>query len=229
MKKSAADFLNNMHPLQRVMASLLLAAIVFFAIWRTAMNPWVKYMLVWNAFALSYIATSWTVFLKRTIPEIRRYARIDDGSRTFVTLLVLITSFSSMFAVLLVILTKNDADRNSYLPVAISGMMTSWIMVHTIYTAHYAHLFYDDADNDKNVHAGGLQFPKDASPDYLDFAYFAFVIGMTFQVSDVQITSRKLRRVALLHGLLSFLLNTFVVALTINLVSGLVQQGKGAP
>lgn len=229
MKRSAADLLNNMHPLQRVLVSLFLAAVTFFAILQADMNPWVKYMLVWNAFALSYIATSWTVFLKRTIPEIRRYARIDDGSRTFVTLLVLFTSCSSMFAVLLVVLTKDEVARSLYLPVAISGMMTSWVMVHTIYTAHYAHLFYDDAEDNKNMHAGGLQFPEDSSPDYLDFAYFAFVIGMTFQVSDVQITSRKLRRVALLHGLLSFLLNTFVVALTINLVSGLVQQGKGAP
>lgn len=222
MKRNAADLLNKMHPLQRVLISLALAAITFFTILRTPMNPWVKYMLVWNTFAFSYIATSWVIFLKRTTAEIRHFARIDDGSRTFVTLLVLITSFSSMFAVLLVMLTKNDADKALYLPVAITGMMASWSMVHTIYTTHYAHLFYDDSEDDTNRHAGGLEFPGEKKPNYIDFAYFAFVIGMTFQVSDVEISSHKIRRVALLHGILSFLLNTFVVALTINLVSGLL-------
>jgi uncharacterized membrane protein len=224
MKKTAADLINNMHPLQRITVSLALAAITFFAILRIPMNPWVKYMLVWNTFAFSYIATSWVIFLKRTTAEIRKFARIDDGSRTFVTLLVLVTSFSSMFAVLLVMLTQSDADKALYIPVAITGMMASWSMVHTIYTAHYAHLFYDDAENDKNMHAGGLEFPKEKQPNYVDFAYFAFVIGMTFQVSDVQVSSHNIRRVALLHGILSFLLNTFVVALTINLVSGLMKS-----
>lgn len=222
MKRTAADLLNNMHPLQRVLVSLVLAAITFFAILKTPLNPWVKYMLVWNIFSLSYIATSWIIFAKRTIPEIRKYARVDDGSRTFVTLLVLITSFSSMFAVLLVMLSKSDSDKFLYLPVAITGMLASWAMVHTIYAFHYAHLFYDDATNDKTVHAGGLNFPKEKQPDYIDFAYFALVVGMTFQVSDVQVESRKIRRVVLLHGILSFLLNTFVVALTINLVGGLM-------
>lgn len=224
MKRTAADLLNKMHPLQRVLVSLAFAAIAFFALLRTPMSPWVKYMLVWNTFAFSYIAASWVIFIKRSTAEIRKYARIDDGSRTFVTLLILVTSFSSMFAVLLVMLTKTNEDKALYLPVAITGMMACWSMVHTIYTAHYAHLFYDDAENDATVHAGGLEFPKEKQPNYIDFAYFAFVIGMTFQVSDVQITSHKIRRVALLHGLLSFLLNTFVVALTINLVSGLLKS-----
>ncbi len=93
-------------------------------------------------------------------------------------------------------------------------------MVHTMFTFHYAHIYYDDDENNAAHHAGGLEFPKE-KPDYLDFAYFSFVIGMTFQVSDVEISARLIRRVALLHGLLAFLLNTFVVALTINLIAGL--------
>ena len=102
-------------------------------------------------------------------------------------------------------------------------MMLSWIMVHTLFGFHYAHLYYGDDTNDPSSHAEGLEFPKEKKPDYLDFAYFAFVIGMTFQVSDVDITGRSIRRVALLHGLLSFGLNTFVVALTINLIAGLLK------
>ena len=93
-------------------------------------------------------------------------------------------------------------------------------MLHTIFTLHYAHLYYSKTTNEDAATAG-LDFPKEKKPDYIDFAYFSFVIGMTFQVSDVQINSRIIRRTALAHGLLAFALNTFVVALTINLIAGL--------
>jgi uncharacterized membrane protein len=100
-------------------------------------------------------------------------------------------------------------------------MLLSWIMVHTVFTFHYAHMYYDVPDEGSSKISGGLDFPGEKEPDYIDFAYFSFVIGCTFQVSDVEISSRKIRRMALLHGLLSFGLNTFVVALTINLIAGL--------
>jgi uncharacterized membrane protein len=100
-------------------------------------------------------------------------------------------------------------------------MMISWMMVHTTYAFHYAHLFYDPVEGTQA--AEGLNFPNENEPDYLDFAYFSFVIGMTFQVSDIQVTSTKIRRQSLLHGLISFGLNTFVVALTFNLIAGLIK------
>ena len=85
----------------------------------------------------------------------------------------------------------------------------------------YAHTFYGDPDGPAGPqqHAGGLDFPGGRLPDYMDFAYFSFVIGMTFQVSDVQITSREFRKLVLLHGMLSFGFNTVILALTINTVS----------
>lgn len=76
----------------------------------------------------------------------------------------------------------------------------------------------------KKQKPGGLEFPNEKKPDYLDFTYFAFVIGMTFQVSDVDITSKRIRRLAWMHGVLSFAFNTIIVALTINIISGLVQK-----
>ena len=127
-----------------------------------------------------------------------------------------------MFTVLLLMISKNGSSRHEVITViiSISGMMVSWLMVHTIFTFHYAHLYYFKKKDDTKT-GEALEFPKEKKPDYLDFAYFAFVIGMTFQVSDVAINSRKVRRTALAHGLLSFALNTFVVALTINLIAGL--------
>ena len=153
---------------------------------------------------------------------IRKQARKQDGSVIFVFALILVSSFASLLIVMLLIVSKNLKDISVwlYLPVAIAGMILSWILVHTIFTFHYAHIYYDN-DRDPNQDDGGLDFPEEKQPDYLDFAYFAFVIGMTFQVSDVCITSHKLRKLALFHGLLSFGLSSFVIALTINISAGL--------
>jgi uncharacterized membrane protein len=89
-----------------------------------------------------------------------------------------------------------------------------------MFTLRYAHYYYGEGDGAKAV--GGLEFPNDDAPDYLDFAYFSFVIGMTAQVSDVAISSKSLRTLALVHGILSFCFNTVILALTINTVSGLL-------
>ena len=136
---------------------------------------------------------------------------------------IMIFSISASFtAVLLLILAKQDSKsfETLRLIIAISGMILSWFLIHTIFTLRYAHLFYGDDLKNPKVHAGGLEFPDDKKPDYFDFAYFAFVLGMTFQVSDVQITSKRLRRLAMWHGLLSFGFNTIMIALTINLIAG---------
>jgi uncharacterized membrane protein len=89
------------------------------------------------------------------------------------------------------------------------------------FALRYAHEYYARDEGGPDVDRG-LDFPNENEPDYLDFLYFALVLGMTFQVSDVQITSRKLRRIATLHGLLSFLFNTVIVALTVNIAAGLM-------
>lgn len=223
-KKKRSNIFLRMRPLMRLMISLLLAVIVFLLIMSLDLAVLVKIMIAWAAFALSYIITSWIVFFARTTTEIREHSRQEDGSRVYVFLLIILTSFASLFTVLLLMLSKGakDTPHIIYIPVAISGMLFSWAMVHTIFGFHYAHMYYGNDTSDPTKHAEGLEFPKEKKPDYVDFAYFSFVIGMTFQVSDVDITSRSIRRLVLLHGLLSFALNTFVVALTINLIAGLM-------
>ena len=123
---------------------------------------------------------------------------------------------------MLLLITKEKFKNaeSFHLVIAIAGMVLSWFFIHTIFTLRYAHIFYGDDDEKPGTHAGGLEFPDDKKPDYLDFAYFAFVLGMTFQVSDVQITSKRLRRMAIVHGLLSFGYNTIMIALTIILIAG---------
>jgi uncharacterized membrane protein len=146
---------------------------------------------------------------------------VQDPSRSIIFIIIIVSTLASFFAVLLLILSKGENDNTSSLriAVAVTGMFLSWFLIHTIFTLRYAHIFYGDHETRPNTHAGGLEFPGDSKPEYLDFAYYSFVLGMTFQVSDVQITSKRLRSLAMLHGLLSFVFNTIMIALTINLIA----------
>ena len=221
-KQKAGNIFLRMHPLQRILLSLGVALIVFLATRNEHLNAVLTSTLLWDAFSFSFISCSWIVFFTRPVADIVKQSNKEDGSKIFVMVSILITSFASMFAVLLLVLSKNQSPDRVGLAVilAVAGMMLSWVMVHTIFTFHYAHLYYFDALDD-TPDGEALDFPATTKPDYLDFAYFSFVIGMTFQVSDVSINSRLLRRTTLAHALLSFALNTFVVALTINLIAGL--------
>jgi uncharacterized membrane protein len=221
-KHDSGDIFLRMHPLQRIAISTFFTIIIYFII-PGSMPKLIKNILLWDVFSLSFLILSWVVLIKRPVPEIRKMAKKDDGSAIFVFILILLSSFAGMITVLMVVLTQNSVPLKDalYLPVAIAGILFSWIMVHSIYTFHYAHMYYNDNDKTPGEDAHGLEFPgNDLKPNYIDFAYFAFVIGCTFQVSDVEISSPKIRRVVLLHGLLSFALNTFVIALSVNLIAG---------
>ena len=220
-KKTGNIFL-RMHPLQRLLVSLGMSLLVFLIIHNKSIPPLLTLVILWDAFAFTFIVTSWIVFFTRPVPEIIKQANQDDGSKLFVMIRILVSSFASMFTVLLLMISKDQPPGLEIITViaALTGMIVSWIMVHTIFAFHYAHMYYfKDEDDTKGSTA--LTFPDEKRPDYLDFAYFSFVIGMTFQVSDIEVSSRKIRRTVLTHGLLSFALNTFVVALTINLIAGL--------
>ena len=215
----------RMLPLQRFIISVSIAVMVYLLLLLTDLDTVIKIMIAWSGFALSYIITSCIAFFTQSSQDIRKHSRQEDGSRLFVFSLIVITSFASLVTVLLLMLSQGSKEtpQTIFIPVAVSGMMLSWLMVHVIFTFHYAHLYYGDDSADSTRHAEGLVFPGEKKPDYVDFAYFSFVIGTTFQVSDVDVTSRSIRRLVMLHGLLSFGLNTFVVALTINLIAGLMK------
>jgi len=214
-----------MHPVQRMGIALVIAFLSYFIIPKAGMSTLLLAMTLWVIFAFCFICIDWVVLITRPIPEIREKAVSDDGSVVYVSIMVIIACFASMITVLLLMISKEHHDHWLFVPVSIGAMLLSWVMVHTIFTFHYAHRYYDNGDgkkHDDTKPAEGLQFPGDENPDYIDFAYFSFVIGCTFQVSDVVITSRKIRRIVLLHGLLAFALNTFVVALTINFIGSLM-------
>lgn len=215
----AKTFFTKLHPLQRMLISLFFSCLVLVFLPRHGLSNLMLFMLSWIAFAFPYTLMNLLIVFKRTVAQIKKTAMADDGSSAFVLLMILLASFASVFTVLLLIISKEEQpyDKVLFSITALSGMLISWIMIHTVFTFHYAHMYY----NDGKKASRGLAFPGDEDPDYLDFAYFSFVIGCTFQVSDVEITSKPMRHLALLHGLLSFGLNTFVVALIVNLVAGI--------
>jgi len=212
----------RLRPIHRLLIAAIAAFITYFLLRKRIPDPLVMVMVLWDVFCVAILINAWIVFFTCSPARIRKIASKEDGSRALVFIIVLFSSMASMVIVLSLILSKISApERSLYLGVAIGGMLLSWIMVHTTFCFHYAYMYYGDDDVQPGTHAAGLEFPEEKAPDYLDFAYFSFVIGMTFQVSDVVITSRDIRRQVLVHGLLAFALNTFVVALTVNLIAGL--------
>ena len=202
-------------PMQRVLVSFFVSLIFLLCIYRLELEPLLIISILWVAFA------SAIVFFKMPVSEISKIANEEDGSRFFVLIIILVSSFASMFTVLLLIISDTMQDHKLLSVImSVLGIIVSWALVHTIFTFHYANMYYSNQHVDKSDNTP-LNFPGRMKPNYLDFAYFAFVIGMTFQVSDVEINSPKIRRTALAHGLLSFAFNTFVVALTINLIAGI--------
>lgn len=219
---AATNIFLRMHPLHRIVIGVALAAVTFFFI-PDGTSSLIEIMALWIVFALTYLTLSGIVLFNQPVPAIKKYAKKDDGSKAFVFAMVLLSSLASIFLVLLLMISKSftSSEHGMFVFVSIAGILISWFMVHTLYTFHYAHMYYDDAEEDKTKDAKGLDFPQDDDPDYIDFAYFSFVIGCTFQVSDIEIKSRQIRHAVLAHQLISFFLNTFVVALTINLIAGL--------
>jgi uncharacterized membrane protein len=208
-----------MHPSQRMLLSVAFSVIAYFLI-PSGTQLLLQVMMIWIVFSFVFTLSDWIVLFNRPIDKIKKVAQQEDGSRVFVYTMIVLSSFAGLFAVLLLLISGEMSTEQRYalVPLAVLSMLLSWIMVHTVFAFHYAHLYYGDEDQQAG---GGLNFPGDEAPDYIDFAYFSLVIGCTFQVSDVEISSRSIRRRVLLHTLISFALNTFVVALTINLIAGL--------
>ena len=113
------------------------------------------------------------------------------------------------------------ALQGLHVALVVATLFLSWLMTHVLFALRYAHEYYSVAADSDELERG-LKFPGDAAPDYWDFVYFAMVLGMTFQVSDVEICSRKLRRLATVHGLLGFLFNTVILALSVNIAASLL-------
>lgn len=218
---TAHNAFERLHAIHKTIICLVLATVVYLVADIENISKLTRVMIGWDTFSLCLIILTWITFKITTPTEIRKLAGVEDSSRVVIFIMVLISTFASFLAVLLLLISKDKSTEALDITIAIGAMVFSWFLVHTIFAMRYAHIYYGDHKTKSDTHAGGLDFPEENKPDYLDFAYFSFVVGMTFQVSDVDITSKRLRKLALLHSIVSFGFNTFIVALTINVIAGL--------
>jgi uncharacterized membrane protein len=175
----------------------------------------------WDAGATVLLVLTWWIIVGSGPHRTRRRAAAQDPGRTAIWGIVIISSFFSLFAAAGMLRSARHLAPSQAVLLAglcLGAVVSAWLLTHTAYALRYAHLYYRiDAEGE-----GGLSFPGDSPPDDWDFAYFAFTLGMCFQVSDVTISSRTIRRYALVHAVLSFAYNTAIVALALNLVFGLL-------
>ena len=220
-------FIQNLDAHQRVAIALAVGVLVFVATLGLHRLP-LQLILSWNAFSTTAILLAWIRIIFADAKSAVLTAKLQDTGRAIIFSLVLIGACASLFAVAFLLGTAkgtSGARLGEHVGLAAFTVVHSWFLIHTVFTMHYAHAYYRTEDPDgRGKHGAGLNFPgeEDHEPDFVDFAYFAFVIGMTFQVSDVAITSKRIRRLSLVHALLSFLFNTVILALAINLASSLV-------
>jgi len=180
----------------------------------------------WNAGGWLYLLLIGIKMARAEVEGIKREAGIERESRIAVLFIV---SFGSVFALLalfaqlMALKSEHGFDRDISIAVSVLTILLSWLLIHTVFALFYAHEFHSEGKGGARGSGGGLDFPDDATPDYLDFLYFSFVVGTTAQTSDVAVCSRAMRRVVMIHGILSFFFNTAVIALAVNLAAQLVQ------
>lgn len=222
-KRTQISAIYRMHPVLKPLIAISVAVVVYFIFPLNYSRDFSRIMLAWDVFSLCLLSIYWFIFYTSPPTHIRKMAAEEDTSRVIIFILTLICATASMLAVIILLTSRHEstAEKALHFFVAIIGMTLSWSLVHTIFAVRYAHLYYADHETKPGIHAAGLEFPDEDKPDFVDFAYFSFVLGMTFQVSDVSITSRKIRRMVLWHGLISFGYNAVIIALTINVIASL--------
>jgi uncharacterized membrane protein len=173
----------------------------------------------WNIGIGLYLVLAFHMMAGSDVVSIRRRAAAEDEGKFAMLVLTVASALASLAAIIAELSSTLNAGARqpTQLVLAITTIVLSWAFVHTMFALHYAHEFYDDEGG------GGLTFPgPDEDPDYWDFMYFSFVIGMTSQVSDVGVTCKPIRRTVAAHGVVSFVFNVALLALTVNIAASAI-------
>jgi uncharacterized membrane protein len=208
-----------MNSLQRILVVMAVGAVVglvaaFLAPWQLAV------LLAWDVAAATYIAWVWGSVVWFSPEETRDFATREDNSRVTTSVLLLSASVVSLVGVGFEISkarSAHDAGRFFLTTIAVVTVALSWTLVHTVFALRYAHEYYTPPE-------GGIDFKSDEEPDYRDFAYIAFTVGMTFQVSDTDVQARRTRRTVTRHALLAYLFGAVILAVVINVVASLLNS-----
>ena len=219
---------NNKHvfettALQRLglglLAGLVTAALPLPLVWQ------LRGLLGWSVGVAVYLALAWWLCECFDAKRTRDRAQAQDETSVVLFMLMLLASMACVAAIVIMMQQGSNLsgmERSLHVVLSVVALITSWLFIQTIFAFHYAHRFYQEARRSEPAGAG-LQFPGGQDPDYFDFLYYAYVVGMTSQVSDVQVNSREMRRLTLVHSVLSFGFNMLVLALSINVVAGMLK------
>ncbi|WJJ93496.1 DUF1345 domain-containing protein [Neopusillimonas aromaticivorans] len=179
------------------------------------LRPELSLLLAFDSAVVTFLTTTVIMFARSDAQTIRQRVRKEDED--YWGFLLSSAAIAAVVLVALAVELNTIKSANSlHIALAVCSLILAWLFMNTIFALHYAHDYYVNS----NREPVGLNFPGTSDPDYWDFLYFAFVIGMTFQVSDVQIDSRAIRRVALAHAMIAFFFNVVVIALSVNIVAG---------
>jgi uncharacterized membrane protein len=200
----------------RTFLAVLIGIVAFFLL-PGSLRLVTRLLLGWDIVITAYLVLVYTMMFRCGLAYIRRNAILQDEGRFVILLVTALGAFASIAAILFELGASHRSV--SQLTLATVTIALSWAAVHTIFALHYAHDYY------RRAKPGGLQFPSGDEhdhADYWDFVYFSFVIGMTAQVSDVGITDKIIRRTATVHGIISFVFNTALVALMVNIAASAI-------
>lgn len=206
----------------RLFASAALGVVTILILLAIKTDVVTSMLIGWDVGILIYLVAAAIMMAHcSTVEVMKQNAAIQDEGAFGILVLSVAAAVASLGAIFaeLAVLKHDDPHYGLYIALAIVTVILSWAFTQTIFALHYAHDFYGEA-----ARANGLKFPDDDQPDYWDFVYFSFVVGMTFQVSDVAVTQKSARRMVVAHGALSFFFSTAIVAMTVNIAAGLFQK-----
>jgi uncharacterized membrane protein len=204
---------------KRLFISAALGLITILALPATLIT---RMLIGWDVGVLIYLVAAAVMMTQCSAASaMQSNAAAQDEGGFAILILTAAAGLASLIAIFaeLADIARTDPHYGIYITLAIGTVVLSWTFIHTIFALHYAHQFYSTGE-----HKNGLRFPGDAKPDYWDFIYFSFVVGMTFQVSDVAVMHKMVRRTVVAHGALSFFFTTAVVAMAVNIAAGIIQK-----
>ncbi len=186
-----------------------------------AVNRW---LTAWCAFGLVYLLQGLALMLTADTGSIEQRARHEDEGAAIILLLIVLAAAASFGAVVMALAGATDKGSNGLgVGLAAGSIAVAWLLIHTAFALHYAHRYYILAHGRHNTHGAPLDFPGRQTPVYVDFLYFSFTVGTTSQTSDVALLTTEMRGLVLVHGVVAFLFNTTLLALTVNIAASLLR------
>ncbi len=211
----------------RLLVSLVVG-MVGFLLEPATFLPVTRLLLAWNIGTWLYIALYLSMIATSDERAIRWRAGITDEGQFLILLLASVAAIASMaaiFAELSIAKELKGLDKELHLALAGATVLSAWVFIHLTFALHYAHEYFDETkavEGETPAVRGGINFPDTENPDYWDFVYFSFIIGVAAQTADVTIGSKIIRRTSLVHSILAFFFNSAILALTINIAAGLI-------